>query len=72
MSTVPQVMKALKAKGSEQTRQIFARHGADPGQMYGVKVGDLKVIAQQFKDDYGLTNVEAKIEKIETELRSKL
>ena len=32
--------------------------------------GDLKVIAQQFKDDYGLTNVEAKIEKI-TELVNK-
>lgn len=31
---------------------------------------DLAVIAQQFKDDYGLTNVEAKIEKI-TELVNK-
>jgi TRAP-type C4-dicarboxylate transport system substrate-binding protein len=32
--------------------------------------GDLAVIAQQFKDDYGLTNVEAKIAKV-TELVNK-
>ena len=28
MSTLKQVMAALKSKGSEQTRKIFRRHGA--------------------------------------------
>lgn len=53
MSTVDQVMKQLKKKGSEQTRKIFARHGATDD-MYGVKVADLKVIAKSIKGNQDL------------------
>jgi len=41
-------MKELKKKGSAQTRKTFARHNA-PDNMFGVKVGDLKVIAKTIK-----------------------
>ena len=54
MTTLPQVMKALKAKGSEQTRKIFERHGAKGGDIYGVKVADMKVIAKTAKGDQPL------------------
>ncbi len=53
MNTVTQVMKALKNKSSEQTRKTFARHGA-PSDFFGVKVGDLKVIAKQIKGNQEL------------------
>ena len=53
MKTVPQVLAALKKKGSEQTRKTFSRHGA-PGKMYGVKVADLKVIAKQLRGNQQL------------------
>lgn len=48
MNTVAQVMKELEKKGSEQTRKTYARHGA-PSDTFGVKIGDLKVIAKQIK-----------------------
>lgn len=47
-------MTALKKMGSEQTRKIFARHGATADNMFGVKVGDLKVIAKQIKGNQEL------------------
>jgi 3-methyladenine DNA glycosylase AlkD len=53
MSTLKQVMAALKSKGSEQTRKIFRRHGAD-GDIFGVKVADLKLIAKTIKGDQDL------------------
>ena len=53
MKTVKQVMTELKKKGSEQTRRTFARHGA-PDSMFGVKVGDLKVIAKKIKGQQDL------------------
>jgi 3-methyladenine DNA glycosylase AlkD len=53
MTTVTKVMSALKAKGSEQTRKIFARHGAGDN-MFGVKVADLKVIAKTIKGEQDL------------------
>lgn len=53
MSTVKQVMKALEAKGSEQTRKIFKKHGAGDN-MYGVKVADMKVIAKTIKGEHDL------------------
>lgn len=46
-------MTALKKKGSAQTRKTFARHGA-PDNLFGVKVGDLKVIAKQIKGNQEL------------------
>ncbi|MDG2012597.1 MAG: DNA alkylation repair protein [Pirellulaceae bacterium] len=48
-----QVMTELKKKGSAQTVKIFSRHGA-PGNMFGVKVADLKPIAKKIKGDQAL------------------
>lgn len=66
MPTVNQVMKELEKKGSEQTRKIFAKHGASSDNMFGVKVGDLKVIAKGIKGEqelakelYGTGNYDA-------------
>jgi len=53
MKTVNQVMTALKKMGTAQTRKTFERHGA-PANLYGVKVGDLKVIAKQIKGNHSL------------------
>lgn len=53
MSSVDQVMKALKAKGNEQTRKTYARHGAT-GDVFGVKVADMKVIAKTIKGNQDL------------------
>lgn len=53
MSSVTQIMTALKKKGSEQTRKIYRQHGADDN-TFGVKVADLKVIAKQIKGDQEL------------------
>ena len=53
MKTVSQVMTALKKAGTAQTRKTFARHGA-PENFFGVKVGDLKVIAKKIKGDQEL------------------
>jgi 3-methyladenine DNA glycosylase AlkD len=47
--TLQQVMKSLEAKGSEQVRKTFARHGAAGGKLFGVKVGDMKPIAKTIK-----------------------
>ncbi len=46
--TLPQVMHALAAKGSESVKRIFLRHGAKEP-FFGVKVGDMKPIAKQLK-----------------------
>lgn len=54
MSKLDQVMKALEAKGSEQTRKTFMRHGAAGDNLYGVKVGDMKVIAKTIKKEQDL------------------
>ena len=53
MSTVTEVLRELKKKGSEQTRKTFRRHGA-PDNMYGVKVQDLKPIAKRIKGNQSL------------------
>jgi len=52
--SLAQVMKSLKAKGSEQVRKTFARHGAAGGEMFGVRVGDLKPIAKTLKGQQAL------------------
>ena len=51
--TTEQVMKELEKKGSESIRKIFQNHGNN-GPMYGVKVGDLKVIQKKVKKDHEL------------------
>ena len=54
MSTVPQVLKALKSKGSEHTRKMYERHGATGPEVYGVKIADMKTIAKSIKGDQEL------------------
>jgi len=49
--TTEQIMKELEKKGSESIRKIFQNHG-NSGPMYGVKVGDLKVIQKKVKKDH--------------------
>jgi len=51
--TTEQIMKELEKKGSESIRKIFKNHG-NSGPMYGVKVGDLKVIQKKVKKDHEL------------------
>ena len=53
METLSEVMSALKQKGSAQTRKTFARHGA-PDNFFGVKIGDLNVIAKQIRGNQEL------------------
>lgn len=51
--TVPEIMLFLESKGSEQTRKIYAKHGAPSG-FYGVKVSDLKRIVKKVKRNHKL------------------
>ncbi|PWL29628.1 MAG: DNA alkylation repair protein [Fluviicola sp. XM-24bin1] len=48
-----EVMNYLKSKGSDQTRKIYSRHGA-PENSFGVKVGDMKPIEKQERNNHSL------------------
>jgi 3-methyladenine DNA glycosylase AlkD len=48
MPTVKSILSDLEHKGTEQTKKTFARHGIT-GDVYGVSIADLKVIARQIK-----------------------
>jgi 3-methyladenine DNA glycosylase AlkD len=51
--TAKDVLAELKKLGSEQTKKTLMRHGArEP--LFGVKVGDLKVIQKKIKKDHAL------------------
>lgn len=50
---VTEVMAELKALGNPQTVEIYRRHGAD-GDLFGVKIGDLKKILRKIKGDQEL------------------
>lgn len=52
--TVEEIMVKLEEMGSEQTRKTFINHGAVPGTLYGVKVGDLKKLVKYVKKDQDL------------------
>ena len=51
--TTEQVMKELKKKGSPAIKKIFQNHGATEP-LFGVKVGDLKVIQKKVNRDHEL------------------
>jgi 3-methyladenine DNA glycosylase AlkD len=53
MNTLQQVMTELKKKSDAQTRKTYLRHGA-PDNIFGVKIGDLKVIAKTIKGNLNL------------------
>jgi 3-methyladenine DNA glycosylase AlkD len=54
MKTVKEVLERLEELGTEQTRKTYLRHGAGDSKMFGVKIGDLKVIAKQIKGNQEL------------------
>jgi 3-methyladenine DNA glycosylase AlkD len=51
--TLSQVLTELKAKGTEQNRKIYARHGVDIP-MFGVSIANLKTIAKKINGDQAL------------------
>lgn len=51
--TATDVLAQLKALGSEQTKKTWLRHGAKEP-IFGVKVGDLKVLQKKIKTDHAL------------------
>lgn len=54
MPTVTSIMAELKKKGSEKTRNMYARHGMATERMFGVSIADLKVIAKTIKGQQAL------------------
>jgi len=54
MPTLKSVMSELSSKGNEKTCIIYARHGNQAKQMFGVSVADLKVIAKTLKGQQDL------------------
>lgn len=52
--TKDEVMTELKKLGNEQTRKTFVRHGAPADSIFGVRVGDLKVLVKKIKKDHKL------------------
>jgi 3-methyladenine DNA glycosylase AlkD len=47
-----QLFEELRARGKEQYRKIYRRHGVG-GEQFGVSYGDLKAIAERTKTDHG-------------------
>jgi 3-methyladenine DNA glycosylase AlkD len=54
MPTVTSIMADLKKKGSEKTRNTYARHGMATKRMFGVSIAELKVIAKTIKGQQAL------------------
>ena len=54
MATVHSILEHLKAKGSEKTRILYAKHGLPAERMYGVSMAELKTIAKTIKGDQAL------------------
>ena len=52
--TLGQIMQELKSYGNEQSRKIYTNHGAT-GDMFGVKVGDMKKIVKKVKKNHELS-----------------
>lgn len=51
--TVKEIMEELRAKGSEQIKNILLKHGVKEP-FFGVRVGDMKPIQKKIKMDYQL------------------
>lgn len=52
--TKDEVMAFLKETGSDQTKKVLTKHGAQEP-FYGVKVGDLKKLVKKIKKDHALS-----------------
>ena len=55
MMTSKEVLKELEKLGTEQTKKTFINHGAPIDNLYGVKVGDLKVLQKKIKKNHDLS-----------------
>lgn len=55
MMTCKEVLIELEKLGSDQTKKIFVNHGAPANQIFGVKVGDLKVLQKKIKKNHNLS-----------------
>src|SRR4051812_42418077 len=51
--TAAEVMADLERLGTDQTKRTFLRHGAKEP-LFGVKIGDLKVLQKKIKKDHAL------------------
>lgn len=51
--TLEEVMTELRSYGTAQTEKIYSNHGAK-GEMFGVKIGDLKKVQKKIKGDQAL------------------
>jgi 3-methyladenine DNA glycosylase AlkD len=49
-----EVMKELEALGTAQNRKVYARHGADPNNMFGVSFANLYAMQKKIKRDHAL------------------
>lgn len=54
MPTVTSIMADLKKKGSQKTRNTYARHGMATKRRFGVSIAGLKVIAKTIKGQQAL------------------
>jgi 3-methyladenine DNA glycosylase AlkD len=54
--TAPRLMAHLERLGTAQNRKIYARHGADPGSMFGVSFANLYALPKRIKADHDLAN----------------
>lgn len=52
--TVPQLIEQLKSLGNEKVRAHNAKHGADDHSQFGVKLGDIRTLANQIKTNHEL------------------
>jgi len=55
MFTCKEVLIELEKLGTEQTKKTLVRHGAPSNQLFGVKVGDLKVLEKKIKKNHQLS-----------------
>lgn len=54
MPTASHILVALKSKGKENTRKIYARHGMAPDRVLGASTADMKLIAKTIKGQQAL------------------
>lgn len=55
MFTTKEILIELKKIGTEQTKKTLINHGAPANQIFGVKVGDLKIIQKKIKKNHQLS-----------------
>lgn len=54
MATAESIVSALRSKGKENTRRIYARHGMAADRILGVSTADVKAIAKTIKGEQAL------------------